>query len=315
MGSTGWTADPLNVTYPPGAVKPATFIYIGDAAGDPTGALTIAGLDSGMVFAFGNGYAYVFGIFQEVGFNDAHLFLAGVDPFGALGSQKFPLIETDWQPPTAGGGASLYNIGDGSQNITVDGSKVTLLSALSDALIYANPGLKVQLGNTSGFGGADHIVNVDGALTIKNNEIGRGVWASVADTSSSAAIGTTTAVVLTLPSTTYKKGRAYRIYVKGGVNASTAGALADVRTAKSLGGQPLGELYRVSCVVNGTVYSDHGIAEFTVGAADVTASLVLTLAASSGTITHFGSAGTPRFMTVEDIGPSTSVSANLPVLT
>lgn len=314
MARTGWTADPLNVTYPPGAVAPATFIYIGDAAGDPTGALTIAGLDSGIVFAFGNGYAYVLGIFQEVGFNDAHLFLAGVDPFGGLGSQTFPLIETDWQPPTAGGAADLYNIGDGSQSITVNGSKVTLLSALSDALIYANPGLKVQLGNTTGFGGSDHVVNVDGQLWIAGNEVGRGNWMSVADTSSSAAIGAQ-AVVLTLPSRTYKKNRAYRVNVHAGVIANTAGALADMRILKAaVGGQPLGELYRTPCIANGVVYAAHGMIEFVVGNNDVTTTIVLTLAASAGTIQHFGSAGTARSMSVEDIGRDTQYSGNLSVL-
>lgn len=308
MGNSGWTADKLNFTLPPGAVPPQTFIYIGDADGDPYGALTVAGLDAGLVFYFGTPpYSFVFGLFQEVGFNDGHLYIAGVDP---ITPRVTRLLETDYAPT---GGGMFAEIGD-SINTMFYESNATEIHATS-AGILLDAGGTISLGDHTSFPGTTWPTNIDGEFYIRNNEVGWGIWMSVGSQSSSAAIGTTETVVLTLPSKTYEANRSYRVTIHSGVSVTTAGSFADMRLKKTnTAGQTLSEFFRTPCPVASTVYAQHAICEFTTGANAVTAALVITLAASAGTVVQFGSATAARTATVEDIGSAGQITPTASVL-
>lgn len=319
MANSGWTSDPTNVILPPGAVPPQTFIYIGDAAGDPYGALTTAGLDEGLVLYFGTlPYAYVLGIYQEFNadgsvVNDGHLYLAGVDKTAPPTHEKvFRLLETDWYPASAdpgGVGNNYYEIADFDTSVFLDGYSLAINTSPDNIYMTGNP--YIFLGAEAlEIPSINPIAYVYNVLQIDGNEVGKGIWMSTGSTSSSAAIGTTETVVLTLPSKTYKANRAYRCYLNAAVSANTAGALAFSRLAKgAVGGQALGEFSRVPVTSAAAVFAQKGFIEFTCGPADVTTTLVVTLFANTGTVTQAAGATFPRTCTVEDIGNSGQLSS------
>lgn len=140
--------------------------------------------------------------------------------------------------------------------------------------------------------------------------------AYIASNLNSAAIGTTTTGILTLPSTTYKAGRAYQVHVGGAftMSTTTSNALWDLWKTSTAGTQVLSFL---RTPVPGVTQSTHLalMSYMAVGAADVTAQLVLAVAASAGaTVTHIGSASAPRFVLARDVGPA-SAYPNAPLLT
>lgn len=122
----------------------------------------------------------------------------------------------------------------------------------------------------------------------------------------SSAIGTTTTAILSLPSTTYKAGRAYQVHVGGGyiMSTTTAQAFFDLWKTSTAGTQVL-QFARTP--IPGSTATAHlsMTSIFTVGGADVTAQLVLgTQASAAATVTHAGSALNPRFIMVRDVGPA-----------
>ncbi len=129
----------------------------------------------------------------------------------------------------------------------------------------------------------------------------KGFAVGVGTTSSSSAI-TTEAVVLTLPSYTYKAGRAYELKVTGNVAPSVSGTSPLFRFKKTNTSGQQFDIFRVGC----TAASSHGArysCYFTVGASDVTAALVLTLTTgASGTATLSAAATSPASLTAWDVG-------------
>jgi hypothetical protein len=122
----------------------------------------------------------------------------------------------------------------------------------------------------------------------------------------SSAISTITAV-LTLPSCTFKAGRAYRIEIVGGIFADATGRLGDFGLFKNTtGGTQIGALYRyyagasgAQTMANGFLYVKNATG------ADVVMDLLLTLTASAGTVTHDAAATRPRALIVVDVGTAT----------
>jgi hypothetical protein len=140
------------------------------------------------------------------------------------------------------------------------------------------------------------------------------VIARVASASSSAAIGTTETVIMTLPSTTYKANRAYLCWT-GGALANTNSAAQSAWTVKktSTAGASVFGYPRIGAT--GTNNDVHVNLQqiFTVGGSDVTATLVLCMAATSNTMTHTAAASNTRHVTITDIGPA-SAYGTAPVL-
>jgi hypothetical protein len=153
----------------------------------------------------------------------------------------------------------------------------------------------------------------DGVLLFDGVDAGRGRVNGVDTATSSLPIGNTETVVLTIPSMTYKAGRAYKIEFTGLVVASVGGNSPTLRTRKT---NAAGQRF-----TNGTPYCGNTSpttgdfrSMFTVGASNVTATLVLTIQGSATfNATMFGSATTTTALDVYDIGEA-SDHPNAPVL-
>jgi hypothetical protein len=152
-------------------------------------------------------------------------------------------------------------------------------------------------------------------LDIQKNSVdmGGGRVTGIDTATSSAAIGNTETVVLTIPSYTYQAGRAYSIEFTGLVVASVAGNMPTMRTRKT---NPAGQRFTNGSPYCGTTSPTTGDfrSMFTVGASNVTASLVLTIQGSATfNATLFGSATTTTSLDVYDIGVAAD-HPNIPVL-
>lgn len=122
-------------------------------------------------------------------------------------------------------------------------------------------------------------------------------------TTSSAAIGTTATTVLSLPFT-LKAWTAYRVTLGSGVTASTAGALADLRLRQG-GTTPKAVTEFLRFRAETAVTNADSVRYVRRHAAtDLSVTLEVTLAASTGTVTHWGSAATPRFLQLDRVGYS-----------
>lgn len=116
------------------------------------------------------------------------------------------------------------------------------------------------------------------------------------------------AVSLTVTNMVFKAGWAYRAYLRGLLYASAAGVLAHFRLRQTgLSGTDYGEYGRVeakgstvgtSVMVSGTVVLTRS------AASDLTTDVALTVAASTGTVNVHASAASPRYLSIEPIGPA-----------
>lgn len=154
----------------------------------------------------------------------------------------------------------------------------------------------------------------DPDLTFYGISAGRGLRSRISDTASSAAIGTTETVVLTVLSRPYRANRCYRVKVGGQASISvTTNTMGWQLRKTNATGQIVGVWSRTPSPSTTGIESMNLEANFTVGAADVTAVMVLTLQASAGTATHAGSANRPRKVEIYDCGAASSFP-NEPVL-
>lgn len=275
MGNSGWTADPDDLTIPPGGAPPNQFIYIGDD--DPL--FEVDGANGGLAFHFGDGYGFVLGIDQF----DADSGALYIDACNAITEQFAIMLEAFYDADT---NDLILGLGELAVDVFIKGD---YLEIQSDRANFDH-GTDVQYDGTS---------------------LGRGIVASVSVQSGSAFVSAET-VVLTVPSATYEANRAYRVYTHGGVGQSSAGGIGDLRLKKTnTGGQTLAEFYRFYCPTIGAVYPATGVAHFKTGNSEVTASLVLTLQCPVGTVQHFGTAGSARDVIIEDIGDESSLAGGV----
>jgi hypothetical protein len=133
----------------------------------------------------------------------------------------------------------------------------------------------------------------------------------------SATITNAEAVSLTLPSATYKAGKAYRVWIGGGVTYSTATAFSswNIKKGTTTAGAVVLAMPRqpVGGHTNEIHLNMQGV--FVVGAADVTTQLCLAVACNStNTLVHKGTtAGNPRQVTIFRAGQAANWSG-MPVL-
>jgi len=134
--------------------------------------------------------------------------------------------------------------------------------------------------------------------------IGGATIASDYSNTDSAAVGAET-VVLTVPSTTYLRGHAYRVVVGPAVTSSVNATAVRFRVRKTnAAGALLADTAAINCAIGGTAYECRWSAEFTVGdTADVTAVIVLTLSNLGGpnTATH-RAFNADRYIYIQDAG-------------
>lgn len=293
MANSGWTADPADLTVPPDAGPGDPRIFIG---GDSDPILQFLDQTNGILFYFGPGRAFVLSVEADGSPNPADLGRFHLWAVSELA--LFQIMDIDYDVP---GNSVQVNT---FQDSVTDFAEFSLFGINADI---------VGLGPDHQPLAAEKVQDV----FLFGDSIGRGVFNVVESAVSSAAIGVTETVVLSFPSKTYLAGRAYEVRMRGGVVLSTVTTKADFRLRKTnAAGQDLGEWFRYSTSATSGVDQANGNGPvFTVApGADVTGVLVLTIAATTGTATHFAFATSPRRVIIEDIGDDTDYPL-APVLT
>jgi hypothetical protein len=283
LGNSGWTADPYDITLPPDAGPDDPRIYIG--SNDPV--LAAIGQDAGIVWYFGPESAFAITVEQSGGPDYGQLHIYGISP----GTDLKQLIDFDF-------------------DITADEATVYIAQGGDlDTDVYLG-------GRVVGLGGLGFLSDMEETdIEIYGTSAPRGFHDEANATADSAAITTETAV-LTSGTRNYIAGRAYRVTMAGGIQASAVPNYAQFRLRKTNAvGQDLGEFFRYPIVATGVPYGAHGTRSFKVGATTVSAALCLTMAYGGvGTVTHRAIAtASPRYFQVEDIGIASDFP-NLPTL-
>ncbi|MFY1660911.1 hypothetical protein [Micromonospora sp. WMMD1274] len=125
---------------------------------------------------------------------------------------------------------------------------------------------------------------------------------------SQSPVGTSEVASLIVSNMVFKAGKAYRAYFKTSVYAAD-GTMANFRLRKTnASGADWGEFGRIRCVANAlgsAMMANGGPLILTRSAStDLTADVVLTVSSSSGTnlVTCWGSATTPRYLIIDEVG-------------
>jgi hypothetical protein len=293
MSNSGWKADPAYLLVPPSATDSEPRIFIGGNQ-DPT--LLALGQTEGIVFYFGEQRAFLISV-EQIGppGSPADTGRLHIWAFCGFPAQLHQVVNLDYDIPT----------NDVSWQFNSDSPDATMSSTLS---------LKADV---VGLGGSTEPASTDPAFQdvyLFGDSMARGAKAFGSATASSAAIAAE-AVVLTTGSFTFRAGRSYKAELHGMINAGTAGARATFRLRKgtTTAGTGLSFTGDVACAAVGPNYNGDGFVYFQVNATDVTTQMCFTLVGTGGTITQFGSANTPRYMTIYDVGESADFP-NAPVL-
>lgn len=167
--------------------------------------------------------------------------------------------------------------------------------------------------SVAGVGDVVQMITYRGQLLVigtVNNASASGVEpvVRVASQANGVAIGNTESVIFTLPSFTYKAGRAYTLWLGGGVSFSDASAYVawNVKKGTTTAGALVVSFLRdipSSGLLGNAVPLDHW-ATMIIGATDVTTQLVLTQATggSGFTTTMVASSATVRHLTILPAG-------------
>lgn len=287
MGNSGWTADPNDITLPPSAGPGDVRIYIGP--NDPIAQYFL--LDAALVFYYDLNRGFLLSVSREGPPIYGYLDLIAFD-----GTTATHVLSVEHDTVT---GKTHANIG--GAGYTPD---------QPDVLYSGNPGYLGDYTEPSGAAGQSD-------MQIYGQSMPRGLKASAISTSNSASIGTTETAVLTTGTFLFRAGRAYEVRESSGAAGSATDVWIAYRARKNnAAGASLGEFYRYNLAITGVVYATSGTGvTFTVGAADVSAAICLTAVTSaSGTASQIGSANTPRYLKVYDIGAAADYPTH-PVLT
>lgn len=141
---------------------------------------------------------------------------------------------------------------------------------------------------------------IDDVSQGRNNRTEAGINAN------SGAIGAET-VVLTIPSATYKSGRAFEVKVGGRFQASVANtATFRLRFGTTTAGTLVATLGGVSAQTAGaTTAPNISLSRYLIrdaGDPDLTTAMCVTMAASAGTATLLGAANEPSYVEINDVG-------------
>lgn len=188
---------------------------------------------------------------------------------------------------------------NGTVDVVLSGVTMTNLPRLSESVVGVDEPVQILSYRGS--------LLVIGGVASNDAGIGQQPFVRDASTSSSSPIGNTETVVSTLASRTYKSGRAYEVWVGGGVTYSANSAFTawSVRKGTTAGGTQILFFPRQS---NGAANAGNelhlnlrGIIRVT--GADVTTQLVLTLVTNGlNTATHTGTSVNPRHFTILPAG-------------
>ncbi len=240
--------------------------------------------------------------------------------------------------PASAGWVQIYSAGSGG---TLEVAGLTATGAVTAGTLASTGDIDVGnnlavAGSASITGGADigGTVNITGAtnITVSLNVSGyiytnsaafwtyygpvgpvslaSGFRACVSSTSPSAAIGATETAIFTISDFVFESGRAYKLTAGRMVSHDAVNTAGSMRVRKTnaagtnwgqLGQSHLGASAGSPLINNAFTAQPTGYLVRT-AATDLTADVVLTLQASGGHITQFGSVAEPRFFMIEDCG-------------
>lgn len=188
---------------------------------------------------------------------------------------------------------------NGTVDVVLSGVTMTNLPRLSESVVGVDEPVQILSYRGS--------LLVIGGVAPSVSGIGQQPFVRDASQSSSSSIGNTETVVSTLASRTYKAGRAYEIWVGGGVTYSANSAFTawNIRKGTTAAGTVVASFPRQS---NGAANSTNEVHLnlrhlFIIGSSDVTTQLVLTLTTNgANTATHTGSSTNPRHFTILPAG-------------
>ena len=282
------------------------FLYSGTpAAGNLVGSwASAAGTD-----AFGNTYPLGFNVSSTLGGG------VSIDPTDGILLSTSPNANTvlikDGEIQIAHQGDSsgalvIQNFRGGTRGtISIEGgplasSDVNAYIALITKLVGNDP--IVQIGNARN-GGQASLVN-------DTIDMGRGLQSQASITANVSGITTTETVLMTVPSMTYKNGRAYRVTVWGLAQSTTASTYFLYRLRKG-SASTSGTIYKdqMRVPVRGTASTHSAVSlVFTLvntSGADITTAVTLTGSCAAGTGIFAASSGNVATTTVEDVGLAT----------
>jgi hypothetical protein len=285
VGNSGWTADPNDITLPPGAADSDPRIYIG-----PNDPLAQAfGQDSAILFYFGPGRAFMLSVEQSGGPNLGQLFLSAV----SSGNPPLQLLGFEYDVAAQNASGGLHLPGNASIAAGVG------TGAIPGSILFIQ----------------EDQVGVVADVWLYGQSMPRFLRQKASFTANSGAVGTTESSVATLASQTYKADRAYEMRIVGRHQLSAAANTGQWRVRKTnTAGQVLADWGQVGVTVAAVPFALCLTgAVFTVGGTDVTAALLATAQSSAGTVTMIGSATMERKFEIWDCGAATEFP-NAPVL-
>lgn len=285
MANTGWTADPADLTVPPDAGPNDSRIHISPGNLDPI--LTAFNQTGGIVFYIRQNTAFILSAEGPGAPGELHLWAVQIAPDAP---QLHQIIDWFYFPDATPAKVEMHIMVD-----SADPAEFHWLNMGADLISLGDFPQPVATNPNTALG-AD--------VQMYGQSMERGLQTHVSVGASSANIGTTETVVLTLPSISYRAGRWYEAKINGGMFGSAATNFADLRLRKTnTAGTLLGSTFKVGSTGVGQVVALENSVFFKVDINnDVTANLVLTLQASAGTVGQFGSADTPRSVKIWDRG-------------
>jgi hypothetical protein len=294
--------DPLvEIVLPETPVAGNPSIYLGTR----DSLLSLLTLDEGMVFHFGpNGDGYVIGIQQQSGGTDGQLSFYGVK---ADNTFQGKIIGADFD---VSNNILSVSMGDPSGVTGMQGKSIRLYAGIGGNLFYGYSELGHRLGDPSDLNPfsttAVGTLQANKDLLVQGIDIGGGVVLTDVLASTTAAIGTSETVYWTLPSFTYKAGRAYVVNLMAQAFTNTAGTAFKSMCRKSnVSGLSIRNLSWTPAVSSTTAYNiQGGTFPFIVGAADVTAALCFSIQAGTGTVQVSGGS----MVEIRDVGTANNYS-------
>lgn len=210
---------------------------------------------------------------------------------------------------------------DGASNLTMRVGTVDALNSdgtvdvIISGLVF--PGIRKLSGAIFPVGAQVQIISYRGSLLIIGS-----VATSLAPSFPSGAVSTATAtesvtseeIISTISNFVFRAGWAYAAWCRCAVYADAAGRLAHFRLRKTnLSGADFGEYGRMECVGTGAgqgIQVNAMIPLLRSATTDLTATVVLTAAASAGTINVWAGTGSPRYLMITPLGPASQYAGS-----
>ncbi|WP_030498668.1 hypothetical protein [Streptomyces sp. NRRL WC-3774] len=273
-----------------------------------------AGTDS-----FGNAYVKGLGVYGtdgDIELSNGQLLMSGSDGsavnlFSNFGSATVDLVPADlvgtsWNSATLNtslGSANRPSLSITSPSDSVN-TRVSGIEMFGGGPTTTDTSILIDADRVN----FNHDVEVSDQLTVNSIDVGAGLRACIDLQSNITGITATEVTLMTVPSMTYKNGRAYRVHLWGLANSTTASTyfLYRLRKGTGTGGTIYKDQMRVPVLSTASTNSAVDLTFILVNTsgADITTAVTWTGSCAAGTGIFAASAGNRAHATVEDVGLS-----------